>query len=246
MDNGTWYERSGGLPDNLWVRGVREHPYDTHTTYALMTGFNAGEKVYRSFSRGQTWQNISGNLPNVPMGDIVPHPTNWNILYVGTEFGCYRTLDGGVTWHRWNNGMPPATIVTEMSVIDWRAQDGRYYVVAATYGRGIWRREINGDDPTGVAENLPTGAGRSEELRNYPNPFRSATTIAFTMPHEGPADLAIYDVNGREVAKLLDGSKLPAGPHAIRFDGAKLSAGAYWYRLKTDDRDEKKRMTIVR
>jgi poly(beta-D-mannuronate) lyase len=131
-------------------------------------------------------------------------------------------------------------------VIDWRAQDGRYYVVAATYGRGIWRREISGEDPSDVAENPPAGARRGPELQNFPNPFGTTTTISFTMAREGLADLAVYDVNGREVAKLLDRATLPAGPHAIRFDGAKLSAGAYWYRLKTADRDERKRMTILR
>ena len=122
-----------------------------------MNGLSAGNKIYRTTDRGVTWTNISGNIPNVPMGDIIAHPTNSNQLFLGTETGCFRTTNGGTTWYRWNNGMPLATIVTEMKWIDSLASVGRFYIVAGTYGRGMYKREITGDDLTGVGDpsNLP-------------------------------------------------------------------------------------------
>jgi photosystem II stability/assembly factor-like uncharacterized protein len=230
---GAWSERSFGLPSNLAVRGVAVHPTSLDKAYALMTGLNAGQKVYKTTNRGLTWTNISGNLPNVPMGDLVPHPTDDNTLYLGTEFGCYRTTNGGATWERWNTGMPEATIVTEMTSIDRRNIDGTFYVLTATYGRGIWKREINGMDPAGVADNGGSDSGRgSASIRSAPNPFGASTSITFTLPKGGIAALKVYDVTGREVMTLANGPAA-AGEHTVSLDGARLPAGSYWLRLRT-------------
>lgn len=243
FDSGAWYERSTGLPNDVWVRGVAPHPTDVNKAYALMTGFDQGQKVFKTTDRGVTWTNISGDLPNVPMGDLVPHPTDDNILYLGTEFGCYRTTNGGVNWARWNNGMPEANIVTEMGAIDRRNVDGTYYVLAATYGRGIWSREISGDDPAAVGiAGWKTPDGYS--LMNYPNPFRGNTTIAFSVPRPEAVDLRVYDVTGRTVATLFKGPAA-AGPHSVAFQGAGLPAGTYFYELKAGDITKKGKMVRV-
>lgn len=146
-DNGTWYERSSGLPSGLKVNTVATHISSTTKAYALMTGTTDGSKVYKTTNRGANWTNITGNLPNVPVGDLVPHPTNDNLLYLGTEMGCYKTTNGGQQWIRWNNGMPEAAIVTEMKWIDSTFENGKFYVVAGTYGRSFYLRDIAGDDP---------------------------------------------------------------------------------------------------
>ena len=136
--------RDSGLPTGVKIRKVTPHPTIRNEAYAIMNGLgNGGQKIYRTTDAGQNWTNITGNLPDVPMADLVVNPSDSNKIYLGTEFGCYRTIDGGGTWNRWNYGMPQATIVTEMR---WDNKDGEFAVLAATYGRGIWRRDVRTDD----------------------------------------------------------------------------------------------------
>lgn len=147
-DGNTFYERSGGLPTGLKIQGVSPHITNTSTAYALMRGFSGtNQKVYKTTNKGVNWSNISGNLPDVPLSDLVAHPTNSNYLYLGTQAGCYRTTNAGVSWHRWNNGIPDATMITEMRWIDSTLDNGKFYVIASTYGRSFFTREVSGDDP---------------------------------------------------------------------------------------------------
>jgi len=140
--------------------------------------------------------------------------------------------------------MPEATIVTEMAYIDSIAINGRFYVLAATYGRGIWQREVSGDDPTDVEQRraLPD---KFELAQNYPNPFNPATTIKFTLPSADRVELAVFDVQGRRVASLLD-QQLEAGEHSVHFDGAHLASGVYFYRIQTGKFTATKKMTLVK
>lgn len=243
-DAGSWSERSTGLATGLSVRGVTPHITNTSIAYALMNGFTAGSKVYKTTNRGQTWTNISGNLPNVACGDILPHPTNDNLLYLGTQMGCYRTTNGGTSWHRWNNGMPEANIVTEMSYIDSIAVNGRFYVVAGTYGRGMWKREISGDDPVDVPAYAEVPRSYALE-QNFPNPFNPTTTIRYALPSSDRVELKIHDILGREVATLVDGVE-EAGEHVVHFDARGLASGAYFYTIRTPKFTQTRKMLLTK
>lgn len=243
-DNGSWAERANGLPASTVVRGVSPHPNDTQRAHLVMTGFIAGQKVFETTNRGVTWTNVSGNLPNVPMGDVAVDPNNPNVIWVATEFGCYRTVNHGASWERWNNGMPGATIVTELA-LRFDAQDLRWYLYAATYGRAIWRRDVTGDDPSDVADGAVPIDRLISEVRLGPNPLRGAGTLSFTLGRGAEVRAAVYDVSGREVMSLLDGEQ-SAGPHSIRFESGDLPAGTYWYRMSGAGIDEEGRFVVAR
>lgn len=244
-DNGVWSERSEGFPNNTTVKGVSPHPVDINKGYAYMAGFIAGQKVFKTTNRGVNWINISGNLPNVPMGDIVPHPTDDSKLYAGTEFGCYRTTDGGMQWHRWNSGMPDANIISEFVTIDSIAQNGRYYIVAGSYGRSMWIREISGDDPIGITNNGTAVPSNFNLKQNYPNPFNPATVINFDLPKSGLVTLKIYDINGKEVANLVN-SNLAAGSYKVDFNASHLTSGIYFYRISAGSFTDSKKMMLIK
>jgi photosystem II stability/assembly factor-like uncharacterized protein len=144
----TWSERSGGLPAGVEVRRVVPDPANSSRAYALMNGLgNAGNKVFLTTSRGTSWINITGDLPDVPVSDLVVHPDDNNILFLSSEFGCFRSTTGGTHWETWNNGMPNGAIVTDLATLDFRSTGDGFWVVAGTYGISIWRREISGADP---------------------------------------------------------------------------------------------------
>jgi hypothetical protein len=67
--------------------------------------------------------------------------------------------------------------------------------------------------------------------RNYPNPFTETTTIHYELADPAPVRLAVYDVLGREVARLVDEAQ-EAGFYDVTFDGRNLPVGVYVYRLQ--------------
>ena len=231
LDLGIWFIRDIGLPSGVPVRHVSPHPLDNHVAYALMDGLSSpGEKVFKTTNRGIDWMNVTGDLPNLPLADLVAHPTDDSKLYVGSEMGCFRTSTGGETWERWNYGLPEAPIVTEFVTVDSLNTNGRFYVVAGTYGRGVWTREIIADDPLDLSGARERERGRLELSTSGPNPFRDRTAFTFHLPSAGPVRLTVHDVAGRRVALLHDGT-LPAGTHRRELDGRGLAAGVYFARL---------------
>lgn len=105
---------------------------DNNPDYVWFTLRNKvkGEKVYFSKDGGNTWQNISYNLPNVPANRIVYDSKN-NQLYVGNDLGIYR-LENDV-WKEYGSNLPKI-IITSMFV------DTIYNeLIVSTFGQGIWR-----------------------------------------------------------------------------------------------------------
>ena len=86
---------------------------------------------------------------------------------------------------------------------------------------------------------IATGGGsnpRQSEFRvsNYPNPFNPETSITFELPAASEIELVVYNILGKEVAKLASGH-YAAGKHTVRWDGSKNASGLYYYTLKTGD-----------
>lgn len=82
-------------------------------------------------------------------------------------------------------------------------------------------------------------------FQNYPNPFNPKTTIKLELPEQQKIRLAVYDILGREVKVLFDGTALP-GIMAIDFDGTELASGIYIYQLKTDGFIISKKMMLLK
>ena len=79
----------------------------------------------------------------------------------------------------------------------------------------------------------------------HPNPFNPVTTISFDLPEACDISLVVYDVSGREVARLVDEFK-SAGAHEVIFDGSNLSSGIYFARLQMDRVSLTKKMLLVK
>jgi len=245
-ENGCWFERSDGLPNHLHVWTVVPHPRNDQEAYALMTGLSDGEKIYHTTNRGRNWNNISGNLPNVIMGDLVVHPSDDNILYLGTAMGCYRTRSRGLLWHRWNEGMPKAAIVMDFVGVDSLSTKGQYFIVAATWGRSIWQREITAEDPvTPVYDEDSSLPGSFLLLQNHPNPFNSQTTITYHLPRPSAVSIKIYTILGEEV-EALKNIPQSAGVHTLSWDAGRLPGGVYLMRFSTAEYHQVKKMLVLK
>lgn len=83
------------------------------------------------------------------------------------------------------------------------------------------------------------------ELRNYPNPVKSATKISYQLPREGFVSLKIYDALGRETTSLVN-AKQSVGLHTIDLDASTLSRGVYSYKLVFNNQVSSSKMIVVK
>ncbi|NQV71880.1 T9SS type A sorting domain-containing protein, partial [bacterium] len=81
--------------------------------------------------------------------------------------------------------------------------------------------------------------------QNYPNPFNPTTSISFSIPQAMRVELAVFDILGRQVAKLVSGNRM-AGTHTVAFDGAGLSSGMYVFRLNTESSSLSRTMILLK
>ena len=86
--------------------------------------------------------------------------------------------------------------------------------------------------------------------RNYPNPFNSGTVLPFSLSRETEVHLQVFDVLGRPVANLVVG-RLQTGRHRVNWEGLDaggqpVPSGIYFYRLRSGNRAESRKMTLVR
>ena len=91
------------------------------------------------------------------------------------------------------------------------------------------------------AERHPVAFGLAQ---NFPNPFNPTTMIEFSLPAKMRVRLSVFDLQGREVARLTDGFT-EAGSTRILFDASDLASGIYFYQLKTEQFTETRKMTIL-
>lgn len=139
-----------GLPvDSCVITSVTVHPSRPDTVYVTFSGYNNGKKVYRTYNGGTSWQNISLNLPNIPVNCLVYQDSSEEGVYAGTDLGVWFTNSNMTSWIRYSQGLPNV-VVTDLDIHYMRNK-----IRAATYGRGLWesnlyiaagRRQINAVD----------------------------------------------------------------------------------------------------
>jgi hypothetical protein len=81
--------------------------------------------------------------------------------------------------------------------------------------------------------------------QNYPNPFNPSTTIRFSLPSNGFTSLKVYDVLGKEIATIINGT-YGAGEHTIQFNASHIPSGIYFYTLRSGSFAETKKMLLLK
>jgi photosystem II stability/assembly factor-like uncharacterized protein len=81
--------------------------------------------------------------------------------------------------------------------------------------------------------------------QNYPNPFNPSTTIRYGLPSRVHVSLTVFNTLGQQVSTIVQ-SEQDAGYHEVRFDGAHLPSGVYFYRMQAGSYTETKRLLLIR
>jgi photosystem II stability/assembly factor-like uncharacterized protein len=141
-DNGkAWVKVNDKISGNpaYWVSRVAASNFDPGTAYVTFTGFRNDDFrpfIYKTTDYGATWTSLASGLPEGPVNVIREDVKNPNLLFAGTDFGVFVSIDGGKAWLKMKNDMPT------QPVHDLKVQPREADLVVATHGRGAYIADI--------------------------------------------------------------------------------------------------------
>ncbi len=213
-----------GLPANTWCYHIEASVHGKGTAYAVFDGHTSGDMkayAYKTTDYGQTWTNIITDDVEIFARNIQEDYVNPDLLFLGTEFGLYITIDGGKQWAKFTNNMP----ATAVHFIDLQKRTND--LVMGTHGRGVIiiddispLRQINKD---AMAKKLHFFESKVAEMNDNSGSFgngfgaetqfvgrnpSTAAQIKYLLPKRhtfGKMTLEIQDMDGNKIASLGPG-----------------------------------------
>lgn len=184
----NWIDLSAGLP-NRWVTKVEALPYYIEANHVIVTfsGYRYGEDlghIFESEDRGATWQDLSYNLPDIPINDVVFAGSSFGDIFIATDVGVFILEFYGTSteWIPFIGYEFPSVPITDLHIFN------NWFLYAATYGRSIYSAEI-----------LITNISEFEEypFKVFPNPASERVTIQIESALEG--EMTIYNQLGAQM-----------------------------------------------
>lgn len=211
-----------GIPKNTWAYYIEPSNFDINTAYVVFDGHTQHDgKAYVMKTRdgGKTWSSVVTNQVNGFARAFKEDHRNPNLLFLGTEFGLYVTVDGGQNWVKFENNMPAAAV---HYLALHPVEDA---LIMATHGRGIIiiddisplryvtenilesELEFIPSKPTVMYEKSSFGSYSSPGEFIGPNPSTSAQISYFMGKRHtlGKMTMEVFDNSGKKIADLNPG-----------------------------------------
>lgn len=171
---------------NRWVADV--YIASQQLMYVAFSGFaantpNTPGHVFRSNDGGNSWTDIShtgqnNGLPDLPVMALAVDPDDADTIYVGTDFGVYRTTDGGDNWEPFNQNLP---LVAIFDLAIQKYPNGAKHLAAATHGRSLWKLPLSDAPPPGDERvYLPFLGKNAKRTGGGPQPTATPTRVGPT------------------------------------------------------------------
>ncbi len=134
----TWTKTTifSGVPEYTYVSDICPSRFDENVVFASFNNIKSDDfKPYllKSTDKGKTWVSIASDLPDDQVvHSIIQDPVKKDLLFTGTEFGIYTSIDGGNHWVKFGSGLP------DIAVRDIAIQERENDLVVATFGRGFY------------------------------------------------------------------------------------------------------------
>jgi photosystem II stability/assembly factor-like uncharacterized protein len=245
-DNGkTWTElsskfKAAGLPGPRWVTSIEASRVTAGRCYVVFDAHRSNDDepyVFVTENYGQTWRSLRGNLPTASTRVLREDIQNPNLLYLGTEFALYASINRGESWFKINGEKLPTVAVHEIAQATTAPE-----IVAATHGRSLWvldvtsLRQLKADHWKGYADLFAPALVTRWQLdfthegmfrtgtRHFvgQNPSRGAIFDYTLAKKADKLSLKVIDGNGNLVRELDVSKNKDAGMHRIAWD---LSTG---------------------
>jgi photosystem II stability/assembly factor-like uncharacterized protein len=236
----TWTEVGRNMPDQvrgLWVSRVEPSRFQEGVAYASRDGHRSdefGAWIFRTTDFGRSWELISGGIPEGnPIYVVREDPRNQDLLYAGSEFDAFVSLDRGATWASLGTGLP--TVAVHDLVVHPREGD----LIAATHGRSVWIL----DDLTALQQLTPQvwasdlhlfeqktatrwngisrGATRGHKLFMGRNPLTIEQVPPGNSPNELENSAAIHFWMGNGMAGSDGSAQVPTTLEIATLDGSR-------------------------
>ncbi len=167
LDGGRHFQHAVNPDPNLnaYLTGIATSPFDSATAVAMFGIYGYG-KIFRTTDFGQSWQDITNNLPEIPVHCAVYMPYDSNQIWIGTDLGVFISHNNGQSW-KYSDQNLPAVSVRRLKIVGKQ-------IVAATHGRGVWTV----DNDTLITYNLPIKEPILADLP-LPNPNTDSLKISF-------------------------------------------------------------------
>lgn len=201
-----------------------------------LTGFIFSSYWFmKTTNGGINWTNTFNSWSNWEINDayFINTNTGYCVNFTGE---IYKTTNGGINWDNLPRIITSGNIssIYFTSEITGWAIGGNGAILKTTTGGNVFIEQISSINPN-----------KFSLSQNFPNPFNPNTTINLQIQKSNFVSLIVYDINGREVSKLVN-EKLNAGEYKIYFNGAALPSGVYYYKMISDNFSETKKMILIK
>ncbi|MCK4569721.1 MAG: PKD domain-containing protein [Bacteroidales bacterium] len=200
----AWYDLTSYLPQGATPGDIEAHPLDEDIVYILL-----GSGVYKSYDRGITWEDITGDLPDVHKTSIAYYKNSMEGLYVSSDLGVFYKEYGMTDWIWFNEGLPMDASINEIEIFYHADSVSEDVIRAGTYGRGLWSSDMWHGAPsaafTSTETVIPPGCTVDfrDQSTGVPNYFEWTFEGGdpATSSVKNPADVS-YDTPGYYAVKL--------------------------------------------
>ncbi len=209
----SWTQMSNGLgPTN--IHAIVATGGNTSSPILFAGTINSG--VYRSTDKGTSWNFSNNGLPiDAPIVAMAVYGSNSPTPYIfGAADGVYLSTNNGASWVSVSDGLTTDPVLS-LAV-------SNSYIFAGTADSGVWACPLSYFGVSAVSTIVPI----NPSLTNYPNPFSQSTTINFSTPESGLAEVTIVNLLGSEVARVFSG-ELDAGQHQFSWNAGGMPPGLY-------------------
>ncbi len=233
--------KSAGLPGPRWVASIEPSRSATGRCYVVFDAHRSNDDepyVFVTDDYGETWKSLRANLPTGSTRVLREDIKNSSLLYLGTEFALFASLDRGESWFKINGKALPTVAVHEVAQPTTADE-----IVAATHGRSLWvldvttLRQLKTEHAKGKADLFAPGEVTRWHLdysregmfstgtRQFvgENPPESMAVLDFVLAKKADKlSLKVLDLNGKVVRELDVAKANEPGVHRLYWD---LSSG---------------------
>jgi hypothetical protein len=172
----------------LYFTSLEINAVNANIAYVTVAGFSAGNKVFKTINGGASWQNISYNLPNLPVNCIKSLP-NGNSLIAACDVGVYQLDETQNTWINISVDIP------NVIVSDIEINEAANKIYLSTFGRGIWQADLS------VVSGMTRALTTANNFSILPN-LNDGNFIISNKMADAICDIQIFDITGRVISQL--------------------------------------------